>query len=356
MKKIEFIAILYPNRSPSQRFRYEQFIPYLEKNGINCSLRWIINPEDEAAFYRGNLLAKGIVFLKATLRLISICMRIDKPDAIFIQREVYFLGTSFFEKWLSKKAPLIYDFDDSIWMPNISESNKHLAFLKNPKKTEEIIKLSKKIVVGNRFLADYAEQFHKNVVIIPTVVDIEKYIPNPNPFAKDKITIGWSGSHTTVAHFKKILPVLDRLKQKYKAKIDFIVIGDPHFEYLPLDIKGKPWRATSEIEDLYQIDIGIMPLPDDAWSKGKCGFKAIQYMSLGIPTVMSPVGVNPEVADFGNAAWLAATDEEWYNALSQLIENPALRQQMGTAARAHIVKNYSLQANADKYLEVIAGE
>jgi len=353
MKKIEFIAILYPNRSPSQRFRYEQYIPWLEKNGMECSLRWIINPEDEAAFYKGNLFAKGIVFLKATLRLISICMRIHKPDAIFIQREVYFLGTSFFEKWLSKKAPLIYDFDDSIWMPNISESNKHLAFLKNPKKTEEIIKLSKTIIVGNRFLADYAEQFHKNVVIIPTVVDIEKYIPNPNPISKETITIGWSGSHTTVAHFKKILPVLELLKQKYKERIDFIVIGDPHFEYLPLDIKGKPWCAAHEIEDLYQIDIGIMPLPDDAWSKGKCGFKAIQYMALGIPTVMSPVGVNPEVADFGSAALLATTEAEWLDALSQLIENPALRQQMGTAARSHIVKNYSLQANAEKYLEVI---
>lgn len=355
MKEIIFIAILYPNRSPSQRFRYEQYIPFLESQGYQCTLKWIINKEDEHAFYKGNLLAKLWVFLKATLRLIHICYSVQKPYKIFIQREVYFLGTPIFEKWLSKKAPIIYDFDDSIWLPNISESNSYLAFLKSTNKTKKIISFSKQVIAGNDFLAQYAKPFHQNVTVIPTCVDTQKYKPKAIAPSHSKITIGWTGSHTTITHFKEIIPVLHILKEKYQDLLDFVVIGDSNFEYKPLGIQGQAWRASHEVEDLYSIDIGIMPLPDDIWSQGKCGFKAIQYMALGIPTVMSPVGVNPKVANYGKAAFLASNPKEWVSLLSDLIENPSLRKEIGTIARAHIVSHFSIEANAPLYLKVIGG-
>lgn len=354
LKEIIFIAILYPNRSPSQRFRYEQYIPFLESQGYQCTLKWIINKEDEHAFYKGNLLAKLWVFLKATLRLIHICYSVKKPFKIFIQREVYFLGTPLFAKWLSKKASIIYDFDDSIWLPNISESNRYLAFLKSTNKTKKIISFSKQVIAGNDFLAEYAQQFNQNVTVIPTCVDTQKFKPNDTHKISSKVTIGWTGSHTTIPHFKEIIPVLHILKEKYQDRLDFIVIGDPNFEYKPLGIQGQAWRASHEVEDLYPIDIGIMPLPDDPWSQGKCGFKAIQYMALSIPTVMSPVGVNPKVANYGKAAYLASDSSEWVSILSELIENPQLRQQFGTIARQHIVANYSLDANAPLFLKVIS--
>jgi glycosyltransferase involved in cell wall biosynthesis len=353
-KNILFIGILYSKRSPSQRFRYEQFIPLLEANGYECHLKWIINKEDELSFYKGSLLDKLFVFIKSTFRLIKIVISLEKYERIFIQREVYYLGTSFFEYLLSRKAPIIYDFDDSIWLPNISENNKKLAFLKNPNKTKQILKLAHSVIAGNQFLADYAVQFNQNITIIPTCVDTQKFKPSEHKSHQDKIIIGWSGSHTTIPHLELLLPTLEKIKLKFGDKIDFLVIGDPYFKYPALNIQGIAWSETSEVQNLSKIDIGIMPLPNDEWSKGKCGFKGIQYMAMEIPTIMSPVGVNTEIIQDNINGFLADSEEEWLEKLTLLIENPTMREKIGKMGRKTVVEKYSIDANKDTYLNVIA--
>ncbi len=351
--KILFLGVLYPRRSPSQRFRYEQFIPFLENNGYECTLKWLINKEDERGFYKGALWDKIIIFIKSTFRIIKIVLSSEKYDKIFIQREAYYMGTTFFENLLSKKAPIIFDFDDSIWLTNISENNKRFAFLKNPNKTKDLIKLANSVIAGNQYLANYAAQFNNNVTIIPTCVDTNKFKPIAKSFNKEHLVIGWSGSHTTIPHFELLLPVLEKIKQKFGEKIDFLVMGDPDFQCLPLNIKGIAWSESTEVECLSKIDIGIMPLPNDEWSKGKCGFKGIQYMAMGIPTIMSPVGVNTEIIQDNENGFLADTEEEWLEKLIVLIENPKLREEIGKSGRKTIEDKYSIDANIDKYLDEI---
>lgn len=264
------------------------------------------------------------------------------------------LGTVFFERLLSKSgAKLIVDFDDAIWLHQVSSSspNQNLNFLKRPSKTSEIIKLADTVVAGNSYLANYALQFNTKVEVIPTTIDTDLYTPH-RKFLTSKINIGWSGSKTTVDHFKEAIPALERVKQKYGDKIEFTVIGDGSYRYENLGIIGKSWSLDKEVSDLQEFDIGIMPLPDDEWSKGKCGLKGLQYMALEIPTIMSPVGVNTEIIQHKINGFLASTSDEWVDCLGILIENPELRQQIGIMGRKKVVEYYSVFANSERFLSL----
>ncbi|MDG1477353.1 MAG: glycosyltransferase, partial [Vicingaceae bacterium] len=272
-------------------------------------------------------------------------------DIIFIQREAFITGTTFFEKKFSKsKAKVVYDFDDSIWLSNVSDANKKWNWLKNPNKTKEIIAVSDLIFAGNQYLADYAKQVNKNVEIIPTTIDTEEYkkIDTDN----DKVCIGWSGSITTIQHFEYAIPFLIELKKKYNEQVEFKVIGDKNYTHSDLGINGIGWSKEDEIKELSSFDIGIMPLPNDKWASGKCGLKGLQYMALEIPTIMSPVGVNTKIIEDGVNGFLAETKEEWVAKISQLIDSKELRNQTGIAGRQTTLNFYSVEANKEKYLSL----
>src|SRR5690606_5632004 len=186
-----------------------------------------------------------------------------------------------------------------------------------------------------------------------TTINTKKYkkikVPKSN-----KIVIGWSGSITTIQHFEYAIYFLIKLKNKFGAQIEFKVIGDANYVNEELSIKGLPWNKQTEIEDLSTFDIGIMPLPDDEWAKGKCGLKGLQYMALEIPTIMSPVGVNTEIIQDGVNGFLASTEEEWLSKLGLLIQSEELRKKLGKAGRQTIIERYSIEANKDKYLALLS--
>lgn len=274
-------------------------------------------------------------------------------DIIFIQREAYLLGTSYFESRFKKSgAKIVFDFDDAIWLMDISDVNKKFSWLKRPTKTAEIISVADRVIAGNPYLADYARTYNPNVLMIPTSVDTDKFKRKGEPKTKDKICIGWTGSHTTIKHFSLALPYLKELKKKYGDKIYFKVIGDPAFTEPELGITGLKWNNDTEIEDLSEIDIGIMPLPNDAWSRGKCGLKSLEYMSLCIPPVVSPVGVNTDIVKDGINGFVADTAEEWVEKISRLIESLDMRMQMGEQARKTVIERYSVLAHRDKYIKL----
>lgn len=353
MKKVLIITNNRKNRSPGQRFRFEQYLDFLEQNGFSIDFSYFLSEKDDKYLYsKGNYFRKFIISIKNILIRLKNVIRKNEYDIIFIFREATLLGTSIFEKWLSGgKAKLIFDFDDAIWIPNISEANKKLSFLKNPNKTADIIKICDLIFAGNAYLADYAKQYNPNVVIVPTTIDTDEYVPIAVPKPADVVTIGWSGSITTIQHFNYAINVLKILKQKYQDKIAIKVIGDGNYAIQELNIKGQPWRKETELQDLCSFDIGIMPLPNDEWAKGKCGLKGLQYMALQIPTIMSPVGVNKEIIQDGFNGFLADTEDEWVQKLSLLIENPHLRKQLGHNARLTVENYYSVNAWKDKYLQ-----
>jgi glycosyltransferase involved in cell wall biosynthesis len=354
MKKILFIASHRLNRSPSQRFRWEQYLPYLRANGFQCDFEYLISPEDDKVFYSpGNIFKKGIIFLKCWVKRYRDTLKANDYDIVFIQREAFITGSVYFEKRFKKsRAKTVFDFDDSIWLQNVSDANKTFAFLKDASKTSKLIAMSDIVIAGNEYLAEYARQFNKNVTIIPTTIDTNEYKPEKEKRDPDKVTIGWSGSITTIQHFKLAVPFLEKIKENFGERIQIKVIGDGNYMNEKLDIKGIAWNRENELKELNSFDIGIMPLPDDEWAKGKCGLKGLQYMGLEIPTIMSPVGVNSDIIKDGVNGYLASAEEEWIKKLSLLIESTELRSKIGKAGRLTVIGHYSIEAQKENYLHL----
>lgn len=353
MTKILFIAPHRKDRSPGQRFRFEQYFSFLKQNGFACELSYIISEADDKIFYaHGNYLKKAIVLLKALAIRLKNVLQKNQYDIIFIYREAFLTGTILFEKLLANsKAKLVFDFDDAIWHLDISDGNKQFSWLKNQGKTAQIISLCDMVFAGNPYLADYASKFNRNVKIIPTTIDTDYHKRTNAPKSESRICIGWTGSITTIKHFQFGIPFLKKIKEKYGDKIYFKVIGDNTFSNEDLGIKGLAWSIKNEIEDLLEFDIGIMPLPDDEWAKGKCGFKGLQYMALEIPAVMSPVGVNSDIIIDGENGYLASSTEEWIAKLSILIDSKELRNRIGKAARQTVIDKYSVESQKNRYLQ-----
>jgi glycosyltransferase involved in cell wall biosynthesis len=351
MKKVLFVCLHRPDRAPSQRFRFEQYLSYLNSHGYECEFSWLLDEKDDKAFYSPHnyFFKTGIVLRSAWKRWKEI-HRAANYNIVFVQRECFMLGTSFFEKQFAKRTKMIFDFDDSIWLPNISSFNRKLAFLKSPGKTRYIIEAADLVIAGNQYLSDYASQFNKKVVIIPVTIDTDLYQLIHKP-KKERICIGWSGSVTTIEHMETKINVLEAIKKKYGEGVYFKIIGDGNYYNEILRTKGLPWVKKTEIEDMGEFDIGVMPLPDTEWAKGKCGLKGLQYMSLGIPTIMSPVGVNTEIIKDGVDGFLAGTDTDWIEKLSMLIDSVDLRKRLGEAGRKIVEKRYSIKANQALYLK-----
>lgn len=356
MPRLLFIATHRPDRSPSQRYRFEQYMEFLQGHGFEITYSWLLDEADDKLFYSpGKWLAKFLLVLRCARKRRTDVRRAKDYDIIFVQREAFLAGTTRYEKKLAKSgARLVFDFDDAIWKLDVSDANRKLGWLKNPGKTADIIALSQLVIAGNEFLAAYARLRNSNVVIVPTSIDTEKYIRRSKPAGAGPVVIGWTGSLTTIKHFEFAVPVLGELKKKYGDRIAFKVIGDGTYSNEELNIRGIAWSAEKEVEQLSDIDIGIMPLPDDEWTKGKCGLKGLQYMALGIPAVMSPVGVNTEIIRDGVNGFLADTQQEWVSRLSALIESAELRANTGAAARKTVEEKYSVNAWKNELLRLLS--
>jgi glycosyltransferase involved in cell wall biosynthesis len=351
-KKILFIASHRKDRSPGQRYRFEQYFDFLQQNGYDCELAFFLTEADDSVFYSpGNILKKFFITIRSAKKRMRDVRRASQFDIVFIQREAFMTGSTFFEKGFRRSsAKIVFDFDDSIWLLDTSNANRMWQWMKSARKTSQLIALSDQVFAGNRYLADYANRFNKNVKIIPTTIDTTIFHRKYEYENKSTVCIGWSGSHTTIKHFEAAIPVLKKLKDKYGERICFKVMGDPHYENKVLGIAGIPWSSATEVAVISSFDIGIMPLPDDQWVKGKCGLKGLSYMALEVPTVMSAIGVNPEIINDGVSGFLATTEEEWVNKISQLIESFELRKKMGISGRETIVSRYSVESQKNNYL------
>jgi glycosyltransferase involved in cell wall biosynthesis len=351
-KKILFVANQVKNRSPAQRFRFEQYFEYLSLNGYECELAHLLTGNEATLFYsKGKAISKAWIVIKSFFRRYMQCARANEYDIVFIQREAFITGTIFFEKMLRRsKAKMVFDFDDAVWLQSVSDINKKFAFLKNPDKTATLIKMADLVIAGNTYLADYAGQFNPNIIIIPTTIDTNEYKPCKQWLGESPVVIGWSGSFSTIQHFKYALAVLKKLQAKYGSRILIKVIGDAGYKNDELNLISLGWNKNDELKELNSFHIGIMPLPDDEWSKGKCGLKGLQYMSLAIPTLMSPVGVNDEIINDGINGFLAGEENEWMDKIIRLIDSKELREKLGKAGRQTVIAKYSVDAQKDRYL------
>lgn len=354
-KKILFIAAHRPGRSPGQRFRFEQYLEYIHGAGFECTYSYIISEKDDAYFYtKGKYLRKFFILLKSIYIRCQNLRKAKQYDLIFIYREALMIGSSWFERQFRKKGvKIIVDYDDAIWLPDVSSGNTNLSWLKNPSKIVTIIKNSDMVFAGNTYLANFAKNYSDRVRIVPTTIDTQPYRKHIGVTDdKNTVCIGWTGSQTTLKHFEKAIPFLEKIYQKFGPKVSFKLIADVPFETDKILIEFCKWSRDKEVDDLSGIDIGIMPLPDDDWTKGKCGFKGLQYMAIGIPTIMSPVGVNTEIIQDGVNGFLADSEDEWVERLSLLIESPELRKKIGENGRNTVVDKYSFDAWKDQYIKL----
>ena len=350
---ILFIAPYPKTIAPSQRFRFEHYLPDLEQLNITWTYKTFVTGSDhKIMFKKGKSLHKAFIVIKGFLRRTALIFTLKKYDVVFVHREASLLGPPVFE-WLIAKVwrkKMIYDFDDAIWVPTASAANPIAASIKCAWKVAKICRWSTIVSVGNQYLANYAKQFCNDVRIIPTVVDTEASHNTIKNQDEPSLTIGWTGTFTNFVNLPLVLSSMRRLQEKYTFEFLIIADKDPLLDNIRYTF--LKWNKATEITDLLKMNIGIMPLLKKEIQLGKCAFKAIQYMSLGIPAVVSPVGTNCEVVqDKVNGYW-ADNDEEWYNALEKLLLNTNERFEMGKLAKELIESKYSVIATKDMFINL----
>jgi glycosyltransferase involved in cell wall biosynthesis len=347
LKKVLILCAHRPGRSPSQRYRFEQYLSFLETQGFAFTFSSLLNEKDDVLFYsKGKFVAKLFILLKCTWIRFKDVLRYKHFDIIFIQREAHFLGTSFFEKKAFRSGTkVIFDFDDSIWLADTSPGNQKWEWIKSPKKFYANVKNADAVFAGNTYLLEQAMRINKNSILVPTTINTDLHIPKHELRHKEAVCIGWSGSLSTLKHFELLIPVLKRVKEKYSDKVRFKLMGEKTFSHPELEIESVAWTEQSEVDQLNNFDIGLMPLTDDDWARGKCGLKGLSYMACEVPVVMSAVGVNTEIIRHEENGLLAHNDQEWLEALSSLIENKALRLKLGKAGREMVLQHYSVEVS-----------
>jgi glycosyltransferase involved in cell wall biosynthesis len=361
--KILFLVPYPLGEAPSQRFRFEQYFERLSAAGYSYRVHSFFSAKEWKVLYsKGNTTGKIFSVFSGFIRRLSSLAAASGSDIIFIHREVTPVGPPVFE-WIIAKVmgkKIIYDFDDAIWLTDKNEGILS-RIVRWRSKVKSIIRWSHKVSCGNHYLSDFARQFNTNVVFNPTTIDTSYHLPRKKE--SNEIVIGWTGSHSTLKYLDEIVPVIQHLERKYQGdrvypgggvrpSLVFVVIANK-MPGLPVrSLRYIPWNRETEIEDLSNIDIGIMPLPNDDWSKGKCGFKLLQYMAIGIPSIASPVGANMEIISNGVEGFICAGSQQWIEALERLIEDPALRIQMGKAGRTKVGKRYSVDSNTATFLSL----
>ncbi len=278
--------------------------------------------------------------------------KIPRYDFVYIHREAAPAGPPFFEFIIAKllRKKIIYDFDDAIWVRIASSANPKVSYLKCSWKVKYICRWSYITTVGNDFLADFAHRYSKNVMVIPTVVDTVNLHNRLKNQSEQPFTIGWTGTFTNFYNLERIFEPVKKLQEKYNFR--FLIIADKDPMLTGMKYEYIKWDKVTEIDDLIKFNIGVMPLNNSEVEMGKCGFKAIQYLSLGIPAVVSPVGANCKVVLNNVVGFWAESDEDWYTNLELLINDTECRIHMGTAAREHIINHYSVAATRKMFFDL----
>lgn len=348
------VALLtkYGDLAASTRQRFNQYIPFLE----GCNFHIIPHPLFDDVYlerlYNGGGRSHCYILSRYFSRLKWIFSNSD-IDVIWLHCELFPFLPGLVERlarWPQK--PIIFDYDDAIFH-NYDQHKSYLVRSLLGRKLQSTIEGAQIVTAGNAYLADYARSFCSHVEIVPTVVDLSTYTQRPKPFSSSAPMIGWMGTPSTwMEYMAPIMPLLLQAVDTGGGRIVAVGAGRAAASHELLD--HRQWTEESEVAEIHSMDIGIMPLSDTAWARGKCGYKLIQYMACGLPVVASPVGVNAEIVTHGETGFLASTPAEWRSALETLIHDPDLRLRMGQAGRKRVERDYSLQVHGPRVARIFA--
>lgn len=335
-----------PETAASTRFRVLQWAPVLAQAGFSLTLDAFFSQRGAAVLYGpGRRGAKAAHLLAGTARRVASLLRAARTaDMLFIHREAFPLGRRvLFERVRKFPGPVVYDYDDAMFLPQ-REGRGILSRLEDLRTPADLMRRSDLVLSGNRMLTDFARQHAPDVLHLPTCVDVESYRPRSSREARSTPRLGWIGSHTTAKYLESVLPLLREVGAEHPFELYAVGIRDA----LPKDglrIVQAPWALAREIDDFAGCDVGLYPLWDDPWARGKCGFKAIQFMACGVPVIAAAVGANRDIIQDGVNGFLASTDDEWREKLRWLLTDAALREKLGQAGRRTVGEHYSLTAN-----------
>lgn len=348
-KKLLFLP-KYPRKGASSRLRTYQYLPLWENNGYSIAVNPFFTEEYLNSIYRHQSPGYWHV-LKCYFRRFFLLLTIHKYDLIIIEKEIFPYLPALAEWMLSKVKGYWVDYDDAVFH-NYDLSNNHMVSLFMSKKIDHVMNLASRVIAGNEYLKNRAILAGASKVeLFPTVIDANRYNEKKIFSLNITITIGWIGSPSTLKYLEPIVPVLNWLQQYYPIKF-LLINGKSKINFVG-ELVSIPWTEEGEIDAIQKMDIGIMPLPDNPWERGKCAYKIIQYMGCGLPVVASPIGMNKEVVVHGENGFLASTNEEWISALEKLIVDPQLRKDFGKKGREKVLNKYTLIGNFLRYKKLI---
>lgn len=349
MKQVKSILFLtkYSRKGASSRYRTLQYIPYLEQSGFQCTVSPLFDDAYLEYRYQHGRVQK-LAVLGAFLKRLKAMISFRRFDLLVVEYELF----PYFPAWVEQLlawvgVPYVVDYDDAIFH-QYDQYKRALVRGFLGRKIARVMQGASLVIVGNSYLADYAEQSGaRKIEIIPTVVDWARYsFSERENMTADNFTIGWIGSPSTVKYLEAVAPALAEVCAQGRGRVQLIGSGPVELPDVPVTV--LPWDEATEVDQLRQLDVGIMPLPDEPWERGKCGFKLVQYMACGLPVVASPVGVNAEIVNDGENGFLAADHASWVHALTVLRDDRELGLGLGRAGRTKVEQQYCLQVTAPK--------
>ncbi|HUO84919.1 MAG TPA: methyltransferase domain-containing protein [Thermoanaerobaculia bacterium] len=335
------ILTKYGRLAASSRYRFLQFVPDLEKEGIEVVVSPLLSDRYLREKFRTGRTPLGHALI-GFFRRLAVVLRAGRFDLAIVYAEGYPYIPGLVVKILEMHSvPYIYDYDDAVF----HTYERHSWWIVRRLLGDEIRRLisgAASVFAGNRYLADYARESNPRVDVVPTVVSLAHYNRLREHSDRTPLVIGWIGSPSTARYLPLIARPLAEFCASGKARVVLVGSGPVRLNGVPVEI--REWTEEKELDDLLDFDIGVMPLPDDDWARGKCGFKLIQYMACGIPVVASPVGANLDIVEEGQSGFFASAEKEWVESLQKLASSPELRERMGHAGRKHIEESYSKDA------------
>jgi glycosyltransferase involved in cell wall biosynthesis len=362
-EKLKVLAVCaFPHEAAATRFRLSQYVEPLKERNIELTISpFLRSAQFQKLYESGGSIEKAFSLMRSVLRRVAELPTLRKYDLVLVQREAMLFGPAVFE-WLYTnigRLPLVLDLDDATYIKYISPTyGRFGSALKFFGKTDNLIRRASIVICGNRYIAEHARSNGGGATVSPTVVDLDLFCPNPLREQQEATTIGWIGTHSTFPFLRKILPVLERLATEHDLILKIVGAGKIDLPAGKIRIEKRDWELEREVQDFRTLDIGLYPIfPEGAageeWIKGKSGFKAIQYMAVGVPFVMSPIGICAELGVDGETHFNAVTEEDWYTALSKLLNDRNLRTDMGKAGRQYALQNFDVQQQADKLADVL---
>jgi glycosyltransferase involved in cell wall biosynthesis len=340
----------YGRLAASTRQRILQYEPHLEKAGFQLSWFPLLPDDYVRSLSTGETFPKSRILAGYFSRVLQ--LRRSSADVLWIHSELLPFFPGSVEKLLIRNGtPIVYDLDDAVFLPNTEEPRAFVMRLL-ARKLEPMLRSAAACSCGNPNLRDYASQFCRNSIVVPTVVDADVYVPRDGPSEKGPPVIGWIGSPSTWRTVRPILPLLQQFVQGGAARFRAVGAGtEAEADRFP-GLELVEWSEATEVTEVQGFDIGIMPLRDVPFDRGKSGFKLIQYMACGVPVIASPVGVNCDIVTEGENGLLAADADQWMTTLNRLVADASLRRKLGVNGRGRAVADYSLQAQAPRIVEL----